>query len=86
MGMCARAVWRRDLDTAKTICGAHAAADKLFFIDGVDVKLCNPVLFASEFTASKIQALAEPKPEPLKGKKKSRKVDGYSARLRKVEL
>ncbi len=58
----------------------------MIFIDGSDVKPCNLVLFAADFTACKIQTLAEPKPELLKGKKRMCKEDGYAARLRKVVL
>ncbi len=69
MTMCTRAVWRRDLHTAEKILVAHTAANKMIFIDGSDIKLCNPVLFPADFTACKTQALAEPKPVLSKGRR-----------------
>ncbi len=61
-------------------------ADKLIFLDGSEVKLCSPELFVADLSACKIQAVADLKPDPSKGKKNARKEDGYSARMWKAEL
>ncbi len=54
----ATAAWRQYFDTAKKILAAHAAANKLIFIDGPDIKLCSPVLSATDFAACEIKVFA----------------------------
>ncbi len=71
MSMCARAAWRQDLDTGKSILATHAAANLMIDIDENGVRLRDPVLFAAEIATCETKELAEPKPASTSKRKKA---------------
>ncbi len=54
MAMCARAIWRQDLDAGRAFLTTHPAANKLIMMTDEGLALCSPFSFAADFAAAKI--------------------------------